>query len=132
MQIPVTAITAALCALLLWLLAARVSQLRLRHNVLLGDGGVADLNRAIRVHANSVEYIPTYLALSLCYEIYAGAGWYLIGLNLAFLLGRLLFAVGLSLKSSHIGRRVGMLLTYATTLILPLSLLVRAVVEVLQ
>lgn len=127
MQIPVTAATAAFCALLVIGLALRVSSLRLRHRIALGDGGNVQLLRAIRVHANTVEYVPLFLLLSLCYELYAGANLFLVLLDAGFVLGRVSFAWGLSVASIHPARRLGAVLSYATSALLALLLLAAVV-----
>lgn len=127
MQIPVTAAATAICALLVVFLGVRVSRLRIRHRVTLGDGGNAELLRAIRVHANTVEYVPMFLLLSLCYELYAGANWALLVLDAGFLLGRLAFVWGMSQADLHAGRRLGAMLSYLTTLLLALLLLAAVV-----
>jgi uncharacterized membrane protein YecN with MAPEG domain len=123
MHIPVTGFAAAVCGLLLVLLALRVSQLRMRHGVALGDGGNAELNRAVRAHANSAEQAPIFLLMSLCYELYAGSSWLLIGLVALFLLGRLSLSWGLSRATINRARRLGASLSYFTQLALALALL---------
>lgn len=127
MQIPVTAACAAICGLLTLILAFRVSLLRMRHRVAIGDGGVEALARAIRVHANTIEFVPIFLLLSLCYELYAGANVVLIGLDAVFVAARIAFAVGFSLAPLHPLRRVGAGLSYLT-LLLASTLLLAAVV----
>ncbi len=123
MLIPVTAATAVLCALLIVGLGLRVSQLRLRLRVALGDGGHPALLGAIRAHGNAVEYAPIYLVLSLCFEAYAGSSLGLIVLDAAFVLARLLAAWGLSSQGSlHPARRIGAMLTYASLLLMALWL----------
>jgi len=116
MLLTVTGIAAALCGLLLLTLALRVSLLRVRHKVALGDGGVPELSRAIRAHGNTVEQVPVFLLQSACWEIVFGAGWLLITLAAVFVAARLLFAWGL---------------TYLMQLILSLGLLVQLVTAVL-
>lgn len=123
MHIPVTGFATAVCGLLLVALALRVSQLRMRHGVALGDGGNAELNRAVRAHANSTEQAPIFLLMSLCYELYAGSSWLLIGLVALFLLGRLSLSWGLSRGNINRARRLGASLTYFTQLALALALL---------
>ena len=129
MQIPVTAACAALCGLLILTLGVRVTKLRLRHRVALGDGGEPALMRAIRVHGNTVEFVPIFLILSLCYELYAGANWALITVVALFLLGRLSFAVGLSLSLLHPLRRIGAALSYLTLLLISVLLLAAVVTQ---
>ena len=53
MAIPVTAALTGFCGLLLVVLAARISRLRLRHKIAWGDGGNTELMRAVRLHANT-------------------------------------------------------------------------------
>lgn len=127
MQIPVTAACAALCGLLILMLAFRVSMLRLRLRVAIGDGGDPGLSRAIRVHANTVEFVPIFVLLALCYELYAGANAALIGLVGLFLVARLAFAVGFSLAAVHPLRRLGAGLSYLTLLLMSVLLLAAVV-----
>lgn len=127
MPIPVTGLAAAIAGLLLLLLALRVSQLRLRHKVSLGDKGIPELTRAIRVHGNTVEHVPVFLVQSACYELAAGASPLLIGSVVLFLLARLLFAWGLSRSSLSLARRAGAGLTYLAELVLSVALLVQVV-----
>lgn len=123
MQIPVTAACAALCGLLILVLAFRVSLLRMRHRVALGDGGIAELGRAIRVHANTIEFVPIFVLMSLCYEAYAGANAALVGLVGVFVVARIAFAIGFSLAAVHPLRRLGAGLSYLTLLLMSLLLL---------
>ncbi len=130
MHIPVTGFAAAVCGLLLLFLAMRVSLLRLHHKVSLGDGGVAELMRAIRVHGNTVEQVPVFLLQCACYEIYLGASPLLMGLVASFLLARLLFAWGLSRTALSLPRRAGAGLTYVSQFVLSLALLTQVVTTV--
>lgn len=123
MQIPVTAACAALCGLLILTLALRVSLLRNRYRVALGDGGNDELMRAIRAHANTVEFVPIFLILSLGQELYAGASSTLMVLVGLFLFARVSFAIGMSLAPVHPLRRVGAGLSYLTLLLMSLLLL---------
>lgn len=131
MHIPVTGFAAGFCGLLLVLLAMRVSQLRMRLKVSLGDGGHAELARAIRAHGNTVEQAPIFLVMAACYEIYLGAGFAFIGLVAAFLLARVIFAWGLSTASRSLARRVGAGATYLSQLLLALLLLWQVVTTLL-
>lgn len=131
MHIPVTGFATAFCGLLLVLLAARISLLRTRLKVALGDGGHKDLGRAIRAHGNTAEHAPIFLLMSACYEIYVGASWTLIGLVALFLLGRVLLVWGLYRASINSARRNGALLTYLPQLVLAVTLMVQVVAGVL-
>lgn len=125
MHIPVTGFAAAFCGLLLVLLAARVSQLRVRHQVALGDGGNRELTRAIRAHGNTAEHAPIFLLMSACYELQAGRTEPLIGVVALFLIGRLLFVWGLSRASINAARRCGAVLTYLPQLLIAVLLLIQ-------
>ena len=59
----ITLLYAALCTLLILVLAGRVIAARWQHKVGLGDGGNTELNRRVRAHANAVEYVPLALIL---------------------------------------------------------------------
>ena len=123
MSIAITAATTAVCALLLAGLAARISLLRIRFKVALGDGGQPQLLRAIRAHGNTIEHVPIYLLTSLCYEAYAGPGHLLIALNSLFVVARLLLVWGLNQGTINRPRRFGATLTLVCELGLAVLLL---------
>ena len=60
----ITALYASLAALLIVKLSLSIIALRRKHQVRLGDGGVEELQTAIRIQANATEYIPITLLLS--------------------------------------------------------------------
>jgi uncharacterized membrane protein YecN with MAPEG domain len=104
----VTALYAGLIGLLLLVLAAGVSLLRRRHKVGLGDGGNRDLQRAIRVHGNAVEWAVPALLLLLVAELNRAPALLLHACGVAIVLGRLLHAFGLSRSGGvSFGRFVG-------------------------
>ena len=74
-----------------------------------------------------MEHAPIFLIQCACYEIYLGAGFFLMGLVAAFLLSRLVFAWGLSRHSVSPARRIGAGLTYLTQMLLSLALLSQVV-----
>jgi uncharacterized membrane protein YecN with MAPEG domain len=96
---PVSALYAGLLALLLLVLAARVSLLRSKLNVGMGHGNDASLARAIRVHGNAVEWILPMLALFLIAEIDGASRGFLHVCGATFVVGRIAHAVGLSRTS---------------------------------
>lgn len=123
-QVGITALYAGISGLLLLFLAGRVAQLRLRHGVMFGIGQVVELERAIRVHGNAVEYVPLGLLLLLIAELGdVGAFWlHLFGMLLVG--GRALHAYGLSqFEGSSLGRVTGISLTWLAMLGLSLSVL---------
>lgn len=60
---PITAVYAALLALLFVFLSVRVIGFRRAVRIGLGDGGDTALLRRVRVHANFAEYVPLCLVL---------------------------------------------------------------------
>lgn len=129
MAIPVTAVSAALLGLLLMGLAARVSQLRMRHKVQWGDGGNPEVLRAIRAHGNTAEHAPIFLLLALAYELTAGATPVLMGLCAAFIVARLAFVAGVVGRGLHRFRMFGALFTYLLQGVLALGLLWKVLLE---
>src|SRR5947199_8613809 len=65
----ITALYAALIAILLLILGLRVMLGRRTHHVGIGDGGNATLHQAVRVHANAVEWALPVLILMLVAEL---------------------------------------------------------------
>ena len=123
----ITGLYGGLTALLVIGLGVRVVQLRMRHRVGLGDGGIAELSRAIRTHGNLVENAPLVLLLMLVAELSAAAPPVALhAAGVAVLTGRLLHAFGLSRSPNRSpGRFLGVLLTWLTILALALLLIVR-------
>ena len=70
--VPVTAITAAICAYIFVWLSRRTIRLRTTHKVALGDNNVQPLQWAIRAHGNFAEYTPLAIIILFLNEI---AGW---------------------------------------------------------
>jgi uncharacterized membrane protein YecN with MAPEG domain len=115
----VTALYAALMALLIIVLGLRVVALRRRHRVGIGDGGEGGLQRAIRVHANAVEWGLPVLLLLLVAELNRASPFLLHVAGIALILGRLMHAVGLSSRTGvSIGRTGGMVLTIVALVML--------------
>lgn len=110
-SLPVTALYAALCGFLVIALAANVVRYRLGKKVSLGDGGHKDVNRAIRAHGNTVEYIPLALILMALLEINGGGSTALHIYGIMLIVGRLLYAYGMLVprSSANLARQLGVL-----------------------
>lgn len=109
----ITLLFAALHALLMLALAARVAFHRHSQKVGLGDGGDKRLMRKIRVHANFVEYVPLALLLLALLELSGLSAIWLWSLGGTLLFARVLHVIGLSLRSGYsFGRFWGTLLTW--------------------
>jgi uncharacterized membrane protein YecN with MAPEG domain len=106
----ITSIYAALSALLIVRLTLSVITLRKKHRVSVGDGGVEELQLAIRTHSNAVEYIPIALMLLLTLELNGAPGILVHILGATLLTGRILHAMGLSVNDMP-KRLLGMQIT---------------------
>ncbi len=115
----IAALYGGLVAILLLVLAILVSRLRGELNVRLGDGGDPRLMRAIRTHANAVEWAVPTLVLLLIAELNRASPLLLHACGVALVLGRVLHAVGLSRTGgSSFGRFAGTGLTWGALLVL--------------
>ena len=114
-----TSLYASLLAILIIYLCLNVVKFRRVKKVGLGDNGDTTGQKAIRAHANAVEYIPMLLILMAIYEINYGSNLMLHLLGATSLIARILHAIGLS-KSGGVsfGRFYGTALTWLVILIL--------------
>ncbi|MCU0975650.1 MAG: MAPEG family protein [Steroidobacteraceae bacterium] len=125
MAAPVTALYAALSGILLLVLAALVVRARWATRTALGTGTDPRMERAVRVHANFVEYVPLALLLLLLAELNGLPPIALHAAGLALVVSRVLHAWGLSRHSARsFGRFWGTLGTWITIAALALALLV--------
>lgn len=123
----ITAIYAALAALLVLVLAARVVIARNVRKVGFGDGGDRDLARRIRAHANALENLPLALLLLLLLELNQTQPVLLHGFGIVLIVARIAHAIGLSRSSGHsVGRFGGTGLTWLLMLAMALLLLWQA------
>lgn len=113
----ITPLYAALLGFVLVALSVRTIRLRRRFQVAVGAGGEPSLERAIRVQANFVEYVPLALLLLFFLEARLGSGWWVHVPGVALLAGRVLHAVGVSNVKEDLRLRVtGMSLTFLVIL----------------
>ena len=122
----ITAFYAALHALLLLALAARIVRYRLTARIGLGVAGDRALEQRMRVHGNAVEYVPIALILLLLLELSALPVLWLHVFGGGLLLARVLHAIGLSRHSGmSFGRFQGTLWTWAAIIAMSFTLLAR-------
>jgi len=128
MNAGITGLYAGLIAVLLIALSYRVSKLRLKSRVGIGDQGVVELQSAIRVQGNLVEYAPIALLLLLIAELNSAApALALHAAGATLVLARLGHAFGLSSSPDRTpGRFYGTLLTWLVILVLGVLLIVNA------
>lgn len=123
------ALWAGLIVILMLVLSGIVVARRRRHQVAFGDGGVPEMNLALRAFGNASEYAPVGLA-ALAILAVIGAPSVLVHIIGATLFaGRFVHAVGLLAMTGtpSLGRVVGMLLTWIALLVAAVSLLAYAV-----
>jgi len=107
-----------LCALIFFVLSALVIRLRAVRGTWFGDGGHADLQRAIRVQANFAEYTPLALLVIVVVEAAGYHAWIVHALGIALIVGRILHAWGLMRSAeASTGRFIGTNLTFLVLLI---------------
>jgi uncharacterized membrane protein YecN with MAPEG domain len=112
MRIFTSSIYIGLAALLLVILSLRIIQLRYRYKAEIGDGGVPELQRAIRAQANFIEYVPIALLLILMADLVGHQKWVVHVLGILLLIGRLAHAYGFTTSPGiSLGRTVGVGLT---------------------
>lgn len=91
---------AAIFALIYIGLSIRVIRLRYDKRVSLGSGGDPALERAIRIHANFIEYVPLALILLIALEMQHSSRYLLHVLCLLLLAGRICHFLGLSRENT--------------------------------
>ena len=109
----ITGLYAAILALIVVILAIRVTLRRRAVRVGIGNGGDAVLAQRIRVHANAAEYVPLQTQPLLLHVF-----------GCTLIAGRLVHAYGLSSSAGlSPGRAVGMVLTWAVIALMALLLI---------
>ncbi|MCW2254860.1 putative membrane protein YecN with MAPEG domain [Providencia alcalifaciens] len=116
----VSSLYVVLGALLLLKLSFNVVKLRYQYRVSHDDGGFYELQTAIRVHGNAIEYIPIGVILLLFMEMNGAQVWMIHLCGLILIAGRGLHAYGLRNHDSSY-RRSGMAATYASMILMILA-----------
>lgn len=109
----ITPIYAALAAILYVALTVMVIRTRRATKTVMGDGGNARMQSAIRAHGNFAEYVPLALLLLALAELQGVPAFSLHFIGMVLLAGRVIHAVGLSRDPQLFKFRVtGMILTF--------------------
>lgn len=112
MFFPVTLMYAAILAVIFVGLSVRVIKHRFSTKAILGDGGNAGLNVAIRTHGNFTEYVPLALILIAGVEALGYSSMIVHILGIALVVARLLHVLGLAgQNAAGAGRPVGVIAT---------------------
>ncbi len=126
MPLPITALCAAILAIILTALAINVTVHRGKLKVALGQGDNPTMLRMIRIHGNAAEYIPIALILMGVYEINGGNHVALHVSGAVLVVARLLHASGLwNSPLPNFGRVAGQSLTWLTIVALAVVNLLR-------
>lgn len=120
MLAPATAFYAVVLVALKLLLVGRIIALRQRLGVGIGDGGYRELQTAIRVHGNYLEYLPLVLVLMFIAEMNGVNYAALHVAGLVFVASRFGHAYGLSEGQGawHWARAAGVVGTWLSLLFL--------------
>ncbi|MDC0662951.1 MAPEG family protein [Marinobacter sp. SS21] len=131
MILPVTAVYASVCAILLIILSYRVTSFRRRYKQGLGVNEDRDFEAAVRTQANFTEYAPMALILLALGELNGVAVGWIHGLGLMFVLGRILHAWGMvqGRGGAHMGRFYGTILSWLALLSLAVAVLLNVVLS---
>ena len=111
--LPITLTIAGAAALINIWLAVRVSQVRVRDKVSIGDAGNERVARRMRAHANFIEYTPFFLILLALIELARGSATWLWAVSILFILGRLLHPFGMDRPAPNPLRMGGIIITWA-------------------
>ncbi len=121
MPLSVTALYAAILALIVVALGINVTVHRVKLRVSLGDGGNPVMLRMMRLHGNAVEYLPLALVLMALYELNGGIHWALHVIGIALVAGRIIQTWAmLSDGLPKPGRGIGQVLTWGSIVVLAL------------
>lgn len=113
----ITLLSAALAGAITGWLGYRCGKIRVSEKILHGDGGNGLLHRRMRAQSNFTEYTPIALVLILVLDLADQDGWVLGLTALAFMVGRVLHAIGMDAETAARPRMIGMALTFPLLLL---------------
>jgi uncharacterized membrane protein YecN with MAPEG domain len=132
-RLEIAAIYIGINILILVVLAALAIKARFTHQIVLGDGGLDPVQRAVRAHGNAAETIPVGLIglLTLALLDAATPLWLLHFSGACLTLGRLAHGIGLSMGPRNLGRGLGMLLTFIALVAIALGVIYAGLAQAL-
>ncbi len=110
--LPITLTIAGAAALMNVWLGLRVSLLRRRLKVSVGDGGQAAIATRMRAHANYIEYTPFFLILLALVELAAGSETSLWFVAIIYIVARIAHAFGMDREGANLLRVAGISITW--------------------
>ena len=99
--LPVTLLYGGLCALLVTLLGARVSQQRIQRKISVKAEVPAEILREVRAHGNAAEWVPMMIVLLAILELSGVRSMALHLLGGSMFIGRLVHAYGMIAKNRN-------------------------------
>lgn len=96
MPVPITAIYAAILALILTVLSAKAGLLRGKLGIPAGAGDNAEMTLAMRRHGNAAEYIPIAIILMMILEMNGVSTYVLHGIGATLVIARIAHPLGIS------------------------------------
>lgn len=108
-SVTITAMFAAILALMQVAFTLRVGIYRRSNSISLGDGGDKQLLSRIRAHANFIETVPMALMLLLLNELSGMSADWLYGLGATLVIARLMHYIAIAFKTALIVRVLGMM-----------------------
>jgi len=116
MLLQTTLCLAAAAAIVNFWLTYRIGQLRRRFGVSVGHGGNEALERRMRAQLNFAENVPLVLILIGAIELAGKGGTWLAVVGAAFMLARMLHALGMDGGQFAWGRMIGVVVTLLTAI----------------
>ncbi|OGT74267.1 MAG: hypothetical protein A3H44_05975 [Gammaproteobacteria bacterium RIFCSPLOWO2_02_FULL_57_10] len=113
MTLQITSILTGLFCLFMVTLSLRVSLRRREMNVSVGDGGDKVLQRRIRAHGNFIENAPLMVLAVAVIEYNAGVRWLVAVIALAFLVSRVVHAIGILYMERPTLRAIAMVMQHS-------------------
>jgi len=114
-SVPIAALYVPLNGALYLLLTLHTSRLRARHRLFVGDGGIPELQRALRASVNHGAYLPLALILLVVLELSGARRWMLHAFGGGMLMARASYALG-ALREIGPALAVGAAATYGVLL----------------
>lgn len=127
MTLQITSILTGLFCLFMVALSLRVSLRRREMNVSVGDGGDKVLQRRIRAHGNFIENAPLMVLAVAVIEYNAGVRWLVAVIALAFLVSRVVHAIGILYMERPTLRAIAMVMQHSAFVVAGLWLLWTAI-----
>ena len=113
MTLQITSILTGIFCILIVVLSLQVSLRRREKNVSVGDAGDRMLQRRIRAHGNFIENAPLMVLAVAFLEYNAGARWLVAVIALAFLISRVLHAIGILYMEKPTLRAIAMVMQHS-------------------